>query len=121
MYKGETMNPGQLSTNTTALKQRLLAHEKYGSNDLNAWIFDHLQLTKGLSMLDIGCGTGKQTLDIAQTIGETGSVLAIDLSQESLNTLAQAAKASGVAERIRLLQADIDDLGNHLAAQCFDQ
>lgn len=108
-------------TDTAALQQRISAHDKYGSNDLNAWIFEHLQLAEGLSILELGCGTGKQTLPLAQILGETGRVLAVDLSQESLDTLSQSSKELGLEKRITLLHVDLDDLNEHLQEQGFER
>ncbi len=115
------MRPGRFDTNADALKQRIQSHEKYGSNDLNQWIFDHLELTKGLSIVDLGCGTGKQTLPMAQIIGDTGRILAVDISQEALETCSQSAKTLGIEKRINLLHIGLDDLGTHLDEQVFDR
>ena len=77
------MKQSRLNTDVAALQQRIQAHEKYGSFDLNGWILDQLQLAKGLSILELGCGTGKQTLPLAQIIGETGRILAVDIAQSA--------------------------------------
>jgi SAM-dependent methyltransferase len=115
------MKLGRFDTNADALQQRIQCHEKYGSNDLNQWIFDHLELTKGLSIVDLGCGTGKQTLPLAQIIGDTGRILAVDISQEALDTCSQSAKKLGIEKRISLLHVGLDDLGKHLHEQVFDR
>ena len=115
------MEPGRFNTDTVALKQRMQAHDKYGSNDLNVWIMEHLQLEPGLSVLDAGCGTGKQTLPIAQVVGESGHVLAVDLAREALDALSQSSKELGLEKRIGLLRLDLDDLGEHLQEEGFDR
>jgi len=112
---------GKFDTNAVALKQRIECHEKYGSYDLNQWIFDHLDLAKGLLVLDLGCGTGKQTLPLAQIIGDTGNVVALDISEEALNALSESAKDLGVERRITLLHCGLDDLAKHLHGQVFDR
>jgi len=115
------MKLGRFDTDAGALKQRIKTHEKYGSSDLNQWIFAHLELTKGLSISDLGCGTGKQTLPLAQIIGDTGRVLAVDISQEALDTLSHSSKKLGLEKRISLLCIGLDDLGKHLEEQRFDR
>jgi SAM-dependent methyltransferase len=112
---------GRFNTDSAALKQRIMAHDKYGSNDLNDWILALLQLTKGLSIIDIGCGTGKQTLPLARIVGDTGHVLAVDISQDALDALSRSSKESGLKQRISLLHTGIDDLGEHLQEQQFDR
>lgn len=115
------MKHGRFNTDAAALKRRIQAHEKYGSHDLNPWIFDHLKLKEGLSILDLGCGTGKQTLPLAQIVGDSGHVLAVDISQEVLDVLFQSAKELGLEKRINLLHIGFDDLGRHFHEQRFDR
>jgi ubiquinone/menaquinone biosynthesis C-methylase UbiE len=111
----------RFKTDTTALKQRIQAHETYGSYDLNGWIRKHLQLSKGLSILDLGCGIGKQILPLAQVIGETGHVLAVDVAKEALDIVALRSKELGLEKRISLLCIGMDNLGGHLPEQYFDR
>jgi ubiquinone/menaquinone biosynthesis C-methylase UbiE len=115
------MEQGRFNTDTAALKQRLHAHDKYGSRDLNDWILEHLHLASGLSVLDIGCGTGKQTLPIAQIIGSAGHVLAVDISQEALDVLSYSSKMQELDKRVSLLHIDIDNLCGHIQAEEFDR
>jgi ubiquinone/menaquinone biosynthesis C-methylase UbiE len=115
------METGRFNTNAAALKQRIQAHEKYALHDLNQWIFDHVELAEGLSILDLGCGTGKQTLPLAQLVGDSGHVLAVDISQEALDILSLNAKELGLEERITLLRIGLDELGEHLHKELFDR
>jgi ubiquinone/menaquinone biosynthesis C-methylase UbiE len=112
---------GQFDTNATALIQRIQAHEKYGSNDLNQWIFSHINLVEGLSILELGCGIGKQTLPMAQMIGDTGSIVAVDISADALNSLNEQAKNLGVLQRIRLICCGLDELDEYLHEHIFDR
>ena len=45
---------------------------------------DRLRLTAGATVLEVGCGTGEDALIVAQAVGSTGRVLAIDLSRTML-------------------------------------
>lgn len=115
------MKPGRFDTNTSALKHRIHAHEIYGSSDINQWIFNYLKLAKGLSILELGCGTGKQTLPLAQIVGDGKHILAVDISQEALDTLMQSAKELGIENRISVLRISLDNIGEHLRHQYFDR
>ena len=58
-------------------------------------------------ILDLGTGTGTGALALAQRF-PGAEVTALDLSPELLDRLANKARALGLAERIRPLQADLD-------------
>lgn len=53
-------------------------------------------LTPGARVLDVGCGTGRQTRDAARLVGPTGSVLAIDLSSRMVEEGQRRAAAEGL-------------------------
>jgi ubiquinone/menaquinone biosynthesis C-methylase UbiE len=56
-------------------------------------------------ILDIGCGSGMQTMTLA---GETdGSITALDNYPAFLNALAERAAATGMSERIRCVEGDL--------------
>ena len=46
---------------------------------------EHSQLTKGQSVLDIGCGTGASVSAIADIVGPSGHVLGVDIAQPLLD------------------------------------
>ena len=57
----------------------------------------------GESVLDIGCGGGETTLELAGLIAPDGTVVGIDLSAAVLMFAQRAAKG---CERVRFVQAD---------------
>jgi ubiquinone/menaquinone biosynthesis C-methylase UbiE len=67
-------------------------------------------------ILDVGCGTGAQTLDLARLID--GEILAVDNHQPFLDALQKKASEPGLSGRIRVLNSDMNDL--HLGDQSFD-
>jgi ubiquinone/menaquinone biosynthesis C-methylase UbiE len=101
--------------------QRIKSHAQYGSHDLEEWAFSFLELTEGLKILELGCGSGKQSIPLADRVGNQGRVLAVDISQDALDTLLREASAQQLANRIDLLRAELDDIGVHLDAEQFDR
>jgi SAM-dependent methyltransferase len=61
-----------------------------------------------LRIADIGCGTGAQTLDLAQALN--AEIVAVDFLPEFLAVLEERARATGVADRIETLAASMDEL-----------
>jgi ubiquinone/menaquinone biosynthesis C-methylase UbiE len=112
---------GRFDTDAPALKQRIESHDKYGTQDVNAWIFRHLEVKPGQAILDLGCGTGKQSVPLAELVGAAGQVLAVDLAQKALDELAQTARQKCMEGRVRTLRAGFDELDQHLAEQQFDR
>jgi ubiquinone/menaquinone biosynthesis C-methylase UbiE len=52
--------------------------------------------------IDFGCGPGFFTLPLAEMVGTTGSVIAVDVQQEMLDRLRARAEKAGLLERIRI-------------------
>ncbi|MDN5915395.1 MAG: class I SAM-dependent methyltransferase [Pseudonocardia sp.] len=59
-------------------------------------------------IVDIGCGTGPATLALAATTG--GEVVGVDLHEPFLQRLRAAADAAGLDDRIRTVNASMEDL-----------
>jgi ubiquinone/menaquinone biosynthesis C-methylase UbiE len=112
---------GKFDTDAAALIQRIQAHEKYSTHDLNQWVFHHLKLSAGLSILELGCGTGKQTVPLAQKIGIDGHILALDISSEALEELSKQSNELGLEKRITLRCLGFDDLKGELSPGVFDR
>lgn len=63
---------------------------------------------KGLKVADIGCGTGGQTIIIAQNIH--GQITAVDLFPQFLDALNEKSKRWGMGSKIKTLEKSMDDL-----------
>ena len=70
-------------------------------------------LHEGMTALDIGCGMGFFSIGMAKIVGESGSVIAVDLQQKMLNALEKRAERAGVSDRIFLYRCESEDIGNH--------
>jgi SAM-dependent methyltransferase len=64
-----------------------------------------LPLGAGVRVLDVGCGCGDTSLALARRVGETGSVLGVDISAPMLQRAEARARAAGAAQ-CRFLLAD---------------
>ncbi len=74
---------------TNDLLTRIDIHERYGGRDIDAWMLDVLQPAKGLSILDVGCGAGKQCFVFDRHLEGKAHIVGGDVSPE---LLAQAEK-----------------------------
>ncbi|HEU4427930.1 MAG TPA: class I SAM-dependent methyltransferase [Myxococcota bacterium] len=73
-------------------------------------------LPSGPRVLDLGCGTGRQSLTLARETG--GHVSAVDVWAPSLAVLRERAAAAGLAARIETVQQSMGALD--LGARTFD-
>ena len=58
-------------------------------------------ITEGMTVADIGCALGYFTLPMAEMVGRSGKVVAVDLQPQMLEELGRKAKKVGVWERIK--------------------
>jgi SAM-dependent methyltransferase len=70
---------------------------------LGARVIEILAPAAGERFLDIGCGCGETTLELAKRVGPSGAVLGVDISQPMLAVARE--RAAGVAQA-SFLQAD---------------
>lgn len=59
----------------------------------------------GNRVIDATCGNGKDTLLLAELVGETGHVWAFDIQQEALDRTAQRLADQNLLQRVSLLHA----------------
>lgn len=55
----------------------------------------------GITVLDLGCGTGLYTLEMARRVADSGLVYAVDLQEAMLNLARQRVAAAGLTRRVR--------------------
>lgn len=66
-------------------------------------------LPKEPNILDIGCGPGKQTLDLIRLTA--GKIKAVDMHQPYLDALNEKVAQEGLSDRVTALKGDMFDLG----------
>lgn len=96
------------ASHTNSLSTRLKLNKKYQSKGFHDWLHKRLNVSPGEKILDVGCGTGTQSLRFLEAIGESGSVSALDISSSSIMELTEA---SGGDKRLEAFTADMADLG----------
>ncbi len=71
-----------------------------------------LEMIKGLApeprILDVGCGPGAQTLELARLTN--GPIVALDLMPRMIERLEEAAEEQGLADRIETVQIDMNEM-----------
>jgi ubiquinone/menaquinone biosynthesis C-methylase UbiE len=80
------------------------------------WIHDPERIVgcyvrPGMTVIEVGCGTGWFTIPMARMVGEPGKVIAVDLQQQMLDIVRRRAEKAGVAHRIELHKCQQDRLG----------
>ncbi len=60
-------------------------------------------------ILDIGCGRGEPTLELARLSG--GEVIGLDIDQAALDALAERIAAEGLSDRVSVVNRSMRDLG----------
>ncbi len=82
--------------------EQALLDQLVGPSGLAA--IDRAGLQPGQSVLDVGCGTGQTTVEIAKRVGVDGRVVGLDVSGVMLEAARQRAKTAAVAATF--LEAD---------------
>lgn len=108
---------------TEDLQTRINIHDQFGSRDIDQWMLELLQPEKGVRILDVGCGSGKQLKSFHTYLDGDAEIVGGDVSEELLD---QARALNGEYEnawtimdldfdqRFPLVDADFD-----LVSCCF--
>lgn len=74
-------------------------------------------IKKGDRVIDLGCGPGFFTIDMAKMVGEAGEVIAIDLQKKMLDRVKRKARKHEVEDRILYHQSFSDSIGKKFVNQ----
>ena len=94
------------SVDKKKLEFRIRVHEKYSKYDINEWIFNIIKIKGDESILDVGCGTGKQLIPITEKT--RGLVVGVDISKESLDYTKGALKNKN--SNVKLILSSIEGM-----------
>lgn len=91
------------------LDTRLTFHEKYSENKqgYGAWLVSKYDIRDGMTVLEVGCGTGSIWLGHEKTVSKCRKLILTDLSEGMLET---AKKNLGERDNIEYRRADIQEL-----------
>jgi ubiquinone/menaquinone biosynthesis C-methylase UbiE len=68
-------------------------------------------VSKGMTVLDAGCGMGFFSIGLARLVGDTGCVIAADIQAKILAVMLKRSEKAGVSSVIRLHRSEPDNLG----------
>ncbi|MFC1738030.1 class I SAM-dependent methyltransferase [Planctomycetota bacterium] len=97
---------------------RVCPVERAGSfdNKIRRWLQNPQKILRpyieeGMTVLDLGCGPGFFSIDIAQMVGNSGRVIASDLQEGMLQKLRDKIKGTELEERIKLHKCEENKIG----------
>jgi SAM-dependent methyltransferase len=96
-----------LGTDEAEIARLSLQHSVWRADAARAW--QRAGFAPGQSIVDVGCGPGFATLDLAELVGPRGRVLAIDQSVRFLEYLRRVAAAHGLSEVVKTTSADVTE------------
>ena len=94
-----------LGTHDAEIERLGLQHRVWRPQATRAW--RRAGFASGQTILDVGCGPGYATLDLAEIVGPTGRVVAVDRSRRFLDALEAFARARGLTN-IETHELDLD-------------
>ncbi len=65
----------------------------------------------GMVVLDLGCGPGFFSVEMAKMVGASGKVIAVDLQEGMLRKLENKIQGTEIEKRIKLHRCDTDKIG----------
>jgi len=94
-----------LGTHDDEIARLALQHRVWRPRALDAW--RRAGFTVGQTLLDIGCGPGHASVDLAEIVGPAGRIVAIDRSRRFLETLDTTSRKRGL-DNITTMERDLD-------------
>jgi ubiquinone/menaquinone biosynthesis C-methylase UbiE len=85
-------------------------------NSFRRWLHNPQKILKsyieqGMSVLDLGCGPGVFTVEIAKLVGDAGKVVAADLQEGMLEIVAGKIKGTAFEQRVVLHKCQENSIG----------
>lgn len=91
-------------------------HAIFLDNIFRKWLHNPRKLlgdlvTEGMMVLDIGCGPGVFSIELAKLVGKSGKVIAADLQEEMLEKLKQKIRGKEIQNIITLHRCEQNRIG----------
>jgi len=100
----ETERDYVLGTHNEEIVRLGLQHRVWRPVVLDCW--ERAGITVGKRVLDIGAGPGYATVDLAEIVGATGQVVALERSQKFVRAMTESIKARGLSH-VRVHEIDL--------------
>jgi ubiquinone/menaquinone biosynthesis C-methylase UbiE len=95
-----------LGTHDEEVTRLGLQHRVWRSRALDAW--RRAGFRTGQTLIDVGCGPGWASLDLAEIVGPGGRIVAIDRSRRFLDVL-ERARTDRHLSQIEVVELDLDE------------
>jgi len=69
---------------TSDLQTRINIHSQFGSRNIDEWMLDVIRPIKGMNILDVGCGAGKQCFSYYEHLGGDARITGGDVNKDML-------------------------------------
>jgi ubiquinone/menaquinone biosynthesis C-methylase UbiE len=103
------------ATQSELLEQRIAENAAAQEVDLPTWLFERVQVSPGDRVLELCSGTGGQTLPMLDRVGDSGHVVAVDISRGALDTL--ASKAGTRSHRLTCIETSLENFSSALVGK----
>lgn len=77
-------------------------------------------IREGIQVLDVGCGQGTFSACIAKSVGETGKVVAVDITEEYLKEMNQNLEKYNVRHLVKFVKTNAADMSSVFISESFD-
>jgi SAM-dependent methyltransferase len=94
-----------IGTDNEEITRLALQHRVWRPRTLDAW--RRAGFTVGQTLVDIGCGPGHASVDLAEIVGSSGRVVALDRSRRFLDALHTTRQNRNLAQ-LQVLELDLD-------------
>jgi ubiquinone/menaquinone biosynthesis C-methylase UbiE len=94
-----------LGTHDEEISRLALQHRIWRPTALDAW--QRAGFTVGQTLMDVGCGPGHASVDLAEIVGPSGRVVAVDASRRFLDFLQATVRHRGIGN-VEAVEANLD-------------
>jgi SAM-dependent methyltransferase len=95
-----------LGTRENEIARLALQHRVWRPRALDAW--RRAGFSVGQTLVDLGCGPGFAALDLAEIVGPSGRVVAVDRSRRFLDALEAGCRQRGL-DNVEAIELDLDE------------
>lgn len=104
------------------LNFRLYFNKKYQNKNIHSWYQKNVKIKKNFYILDVGCGTGAQSIHFSKNLGPRGKLYSFDKSKKSIQSIKN--KISLNKKKFKIFQGDMNEFKNidkkYLSSTKFD-